>query len=187
MSIKETGEIISKHWPFFIAIIFVLSPIIWGIARTYYSGRIENLKEQVNLLKEQKDFLESKLRSPVQIQTPTGTADTTKQVQEIESLRYPPISNPQKLTKKDIKKLADFYDLTKSWKPNPHLKMKDGDISYWYDQGLSENEIKLEFESRRIILKQAEKNHQVIDTQGDLSHLAQKMQSQLIKRNINLK
>lgn len=189
MSIKETGELISKHWPILIAIIFILSPVTWSLARIYYSGRMENLKEQVNLLKEQRDFLERKLKSIEQIQTQVSTEmDTTgKLVKRTESLRYPPISNPQKLSKEDIKKLAEFYDLTKSWKINPHLKMKEGDISYWYEQELSENEIKSEFESRRIILERAEKNHQIIEAQGDLSHMAQKIQSQLIKRNINLK
>ena len=59
--------------------------------------------------------------------------------------------------------------------------MKDGDISYWYEQSLSESEIKLEFESRRIVLERADKNHQIIDTQGDLSYLAQKVQTDIVK------
>ena len=95
------------------------------------------------------------------------------------SLKYPAINNPKKPSKDDIRKLADFYDLNKDWKINGHLKIQEGDISYWCEQGLSEEEIKLEFESRRIALERAEKNHQVIETQGDLSYLAEKIQAQL--------
>ena len=189
MSIKETGELIAKNWPRLISIIIVLVPIIWGIASLYYAGRMESLGEQINLLREQRDFLERKLRSLEQIRIPssTHTTEPSKQAQELESLRYPSISNPRKLSKDDIRKLADFYDLTKRRITNPHLRMKEGDISYWYEQGLSEDEIRLEFESRRIILERAERNHQVIDTQGDLSYLAQKIQAQLIRRNSNSK
>jgi hypothetical protein len=185
MSIKETGELIGKNWPFLISVIIVVTPIIWGIASLYYSGRIEDLREQINLLKEQRAFLERKVRSidKIKVQVPSETQGGTTHLHKLESLTYPPIRNSQKLSKDEIRKLADFYELTKGWKFNPHLKMKGGDISYWYEQGLSENEIKLEFESRRIVLERAEKNHQVIDTEGDLSHLAQKIQAEIVKRN----
>ncbi|MCU7934678.1 MAG: hypothetical protein KZQ99_07335 [Candidatus Thiodiazotropha sp. (ex Dulcina madagascariensis)] len=185
MNIKETGELIAQNWPFLIATIIVVSPIIWGLASLYYSGRIETLREQSNLLKEQRDFLERKVRAieTIKIEDPTKSYDQYSHIQEIESLSYPPISNPQKLSKNEIRKLANFYELTKSWKSNPHLKMKDGDIAYWFEQGLSENEIKLEFESRRIVLERADKSNQVIDTQGDLSYLAQKIQAEIVKKN----
>lgn len=138
----------------------------------------------------QKEFVESKLRDidEIKIKVSDQNGEQVKiAATEIASLKYPQVSNPKKLSRDDIKRLADFYDLTKAWNYNPHLKMQEGDISYWYEQSMTEDEIKLQFESRRIILKEADKNQQVIDSQGDLSALVQKIQAGLIKAQISSK
>jgi hypothetical protein len=92
---------------------------------------------------------------------------------------YPTIENPQRLTRIDVRRLAEYYGLFTSWKVNPHLRFKEGDISYWYEQRRSEDDLKLEFESRQIVLKRAEKAGEFIETQGDLSYWAEREQLQL--------
>lgn len=185
MNIRETKKFLSENWPILVSVIIVLTPIVWSIASIYYLGRIESLREQNDLLREQRIFLERKLKStkknhPKDI---SENSDMSLQVQKFKALNYPAIRNSYKLSRDEIRNLADFYELTKSWKFNPHLKFKDGDISYWHKQGLTENEIKLEFDSRRIVLEQAEKKHQTIDNQGNLSSLAQKIQAKMLRNS----
>lgn len=188
MNLKETAELLSKYWPLLLAVIIIIAPIIWWFASTYYAGRIDSLKEQNNLLRETRDFLERKLKSLQPMLDEPGPATSSKPNEspqkESRPPSYPAVQNPEALSKQDVKRLADFYELTKTWRVNPHLKFKDGDISYWFEQNLSEDELRREFESRRIILQRAENTGQTIKTQGDLSHQAQQIQSELIKMHL---
>lgn len=102
--------------------------------------------------------------------TPTGIPPS--------KVRYSLVANPQRLTKSEVRNLAQFYNLMQRWHTNPHLQFEEGDISYWYERNLSEEDLKREFESRRIILERAEKSGEVINTQGDLSHKAELLQAQ---------
>jgi hypothetical protein len=89
------------------------------------------------------------------------------------------------LSTEDIKRLAVEFELTKSTRTNPHLKYKGGDIAFWYEQhveyGVNEEELKLEFAARKAVLEAADNMKVIIDTQGDLSHAAQKIMADMLR------
>ena len=189
MKFKELIQILREHGVLVVTIVVLTVPPIWGLASLYYRERIETLREQVNLIREEKQFLEAKLKAPAEfslrVSSPTSAGQSPGApniTTEAVSVRYPPISNPSRPTKPEVRDLARFYGLFNEWKVNPHLRFKEGDVSYWYEQGLSEQALKREFESRRIILQRAETTGERIDTQGDLSHKAQEIQPQLTIR-----
>jgi hypothetical protein len=80
------------------------------------------------------------------------------------------------LSKEELRVMAENCDLFKKWKINPQLTYLEGDISYWhkqYSQGLSPEEICLQFKARQKVLEKAEKERRRIEDQGDLSHRAE--------------
>jgi hypothetical protein len=89
------------------------------------------------------------------------------------------------MSKEDILGLAVEFELTKSTSTNPHLKYKEGDISYWYKQyieyGVKEEDLKLEFAARKAVLEAADDMRVIIDTQGDLSHAAQHIMAEMLR------
>ncbi|MEA2060666.1 MAG: hypothetical protein U9P10_09225 [Thermodesulfobacteriota bacterium] len=85
--------------------------------------------------------------------------------------------NTDKLTKDEVRDLAKFYGLFNRWTINPHLRFKEGDISYWYEQGFTKNDLTREFESRSTVLRRAEKSGEKLPSQGDLSHKAEQLQA----------
>lgn len=96
-------------------------------------------------------------------------------------IHYPLIRNEAQLTKSEVRDLAQFYRLFNEWRVNPHLRFQEGDISYWYEKGLSEKALNIEFDSMRIILERAEASGEIIDSQGDLSYKAQKIKARLLE------
>lgn len=182
--------IIKKYGVVFLAALIVVTPALWKFAELYFSERLEAqtaqvalLREQVTVLKEQKMALEDKLRQPVDLgeaskpdangSAPSPQVDSPA----IASPRLPNIEDPARPTKQEIRELARFYGLFNHWEVNPYLRFKEGDISYWSDQGLTEEELKTEFESRQTVLLRAEKSGEKIPTQGDLSYQAEQLQA----------
>ncbi len=76
------------------------------------------------------------------------------------------------LGKAQIKKLAKMCNLLESRKINPHLRYNDGDVSYWYEQGYSLDELIMEFAARKVVLDAADRGSTIIDDQGTLSEAA---------------
>jgi len=81
----------------------------------------------------------------------------------------------------EIKEIAEEYGLMDETKTNPHLSFLDGDIAYWYEQGLSLERLRIEFGARKIVLDAAEKNNVIIGDQGKLSWAAQQIMANLLK------
>ncbi len=184
MKFEEIVSLLSKYGPLFLAAALVVAPIVWSIAALHYQERIETLSARVDLLKEEKRSLEDKLRlppppagTPEPVATPGNSPGTQASSSLDELARLPHIVNPKRPTKEEIRDLARFYGLFNSWSANPHLRYKEGDISYWYGQRLTEEGLKREFESRRTVLQRAERTGEVIPSQGDLSHKAEQLQS----------
>lgn len=73
------------------------------------------------------------------------------------------------LGKAQIKKLAKMFNLLESRKINQHLRYNDGDISFWYEQGLSLDELIMQFGARKVVLDAADRAGTNIDDQGTLS------------------
>jgi len=76
------------------------------------------------------------------------------------------------LGKAQIKHLAEMFSLLESKKVNQHLRYYDGDISYWYEQGLSLSELILQFGARKVVLDSADRDGIKISHQGTLSWAA---------------
>jgi hypothetical protein len=170
---KDLRTRLKQDWDIVILWLIVLGPATYMISSTLHSREISALKEEINLLREQRDYLDKKLKEgSIARSTNTEPAEDTKQ-------DYPNIKNAKRLTRDEVRRLAQFYNLLNEWKANPQLRFDDGDITFWFQQGLSEDHLKLEFESRRQILEQAEKSGQKIGDQGDLSNLAKGIQSRL--------
>ena len=96
-------------------------------------------------------------------------------------------SKKQNLTKSKIKKLAIEYKLLTETDTNPHLSFLGGDISYWYEQKLSERRYRLEFSARQIVLEEADKSGIVIEDQGKLSWAAQQIIAKLLKAQAQIR
>jgi hypothetical protein len=185
-----------------VALMFVSGSVVWLVARSVYEGEIRALKEQVNLVREQAEWRQRRAEelskqcppaassvtpSAAAPQPPPSSAAPEQRIstpgsdQALRAKLYPRIADPSHLTRAEVQAMAEYYDLFRNWSVNPHLRLKTGDVSYWYEQRLPEKALQLEFESRRIVLEQAERSGRRIPTQGDLSALAQEIQASLIK------
>lgn len=90
------------------------------------------------------------------------------------------------LSEGDIRKLAETFGLMTETRTNPHLGFLDGDISYWAQQNLSVDRLKLEFGARRTVLEAADKQRIVIADQGKLSWAAQQIVADIQKARLAL-
>ena len=99
---------------------------------------------------------------------------------------YLEIGSKNRLLKGEIKKLAEHFGLLQETHTNPHLSFLEGDISYWEEQGLSEDRIKLEFAARKAVLEAADQQRIVISDQGKLSWAAQQIMSDMLKARSEL-
>jgi hypothetical protein len=185
-----------------ITLLAVCSSGVWLAAKSVYEGEIRALKEQVNLVRERAAWAQTRAEevskqcaqttpavtpSPASSQPSPSTPPPKQGVSAppsgpaLTTQPYPRIADSSHLTKPEVRAMAEYYGLFRNWSVNPHLKLKTGDISYWYEQQLSERALQLEFDSRRIVLERAERSGQRIPTQGDLSALAQEIQATIAK------
>ncbi len=92
-----------------------------------------------------------------------------------------------KLSKAKIKKIAKEYNLFEETETNPHLSFLDGDISYWYEQELSEKRYRLEFSARMMVLQASDESAVIIEDQGKLSWAAQQVIAKMLKAQADIK
>ncbi len=204
--VEKLIELLKKYGIVFLAVAIIITPIVWQVAASHYNERIESLKEQIAstkqqvtstkeqvalvkeqiaLIKEQKFALEEKLRQPSPLPTQVEQPEKPKPLDSPikgsssakETIRLPYIADSESPTKDEVRALARFYGLLNRWKVNPHLRFKEGDISYWSEQGFTEQELMLEFETRQTVLRRAEISGERIPSQGDLSHKAEQLQA----------
>lgn len=183
MKIDEIKDLVKKHGLLIIAVAIFQIPIIWYSMSFIFKERIDTLNATIKFLETKVSQYSTSIASQSSLSgnlvgEPDSNGDSSVKQSPI---LYPAIGDPLKLTKTEVRQLSEFYNLFNTWKVNPHLRFKDGDISYWYEQGLSEDQLKLEFESRRIVFERAEQSGQIFDTQGDLSFHAQQIQSQILR------
>lgn len=95
-------------------------------------------------------------------------------------------NTPKRLSKNEIRALANEFGLLNETGMNSHLSFLGGDISYWYEQKLSKNRLKLEFAARKAVLEAANEQGIVIDDQGKLSWAAQQIRADMIKEKKKL-
>ncbi len=181
---------IRENWARLLAIVVILVPGLWFTLDLIHKGRMDALLERQLLCEERRAFIESKLRAD----QPTTTERTVSAAQPAASAapaaadaaeastragQYPHLDNPAQPTREDVRKLAEYYELTRPSAVNPQLRFKDGDISYWKEQGLSARALEREFESRKLVLNRADRAKTTIPSQGDLSHAAKTVQMQM--------
>ncbi len=178
--IKSITLLLKKYGLIIIAVSIIETPIIWKIMNSIFQERIEILNSTIKFLETKVEQNSSTISN---LDKSSGTqqliSDTTPTI--IDANAYPQINNIERPSKAEIRQLAKFYNLFNTWKVNPHLSFQAGDISYFYEQELSLEQLKIEFESRRIVLERAEKSGKIIDTQGDLSYYAEQVQSELLR------
>jgi hypothetical protein len=186
---KQIMDLIRVYGLPLLAAVIVVTPAVWKIAELHFgehlntqAAQVALLREKVAVLMEQKTTLEEKLRQPSAL---TDVSDTdvnelspSSRVRTsiIAGSRLPNLMDDSKPTKHEIRDLAIFYGLFNRWKVNPQLRFKEGDIVYWSEQGLTEEELKKEFKSRQTVLFRAEKSRESIPTQSDLSYKAEQLQ-----------
>ena len=188
MNLDDIIRMLRTHGYVILGVGLLLTPIVWTICSAIHKERLDTLHERMSLLEEKLSYAESKLKSPaeftkgnVQTASPSSSVDSGEIVNPQSEVvyRYPPVQNPSNLTKSEVRDLVKFYGLFTEWKINPHLRFLEGDVSFWFEQGLSELALKKQFEARRIILNRAEKSGVKYSTQGDLSHAAEQILSTL--------
>lgn len=103
------------------------------------------------------------------------------------SYRLPDTLTSEGLGKGQIKDLAKRFNLLERKKINPHLRLLDGDISYWYEQGLSLDELIRHFEARKAVLDAADRDRVLINHQGELSWAAAQIMAALLRAKSKLK
>lgn len=183
--VEQVIDVIKKYGLVFLSVAIIVTPIVWQIASSHFKQQIEALKAHITLLKEQKLALEDKLRQPTpslsqatQLENQQPSSAPTQSSPSVENTsRLPHVADSKRPTKEEVRELAHFYDLFNRWPTNPHLRFKEGDISYWSEQGLTEQDLMREFESRRTVLQRAENSQEKIPSQGDLSHKAEQLQA----------
>jgi transcriptional regulator with XRE-family HTH domain len=84
----------------------------------------------------------------------------------------PESTTSESLAKPQIKEIARKFGLLEKRRINGHLRYDDGDISYWYEQNSSSDELVLKFASRKVVLDAAERDAVEILNQGKLSEVA---------------
>jgi hypothetical protein len=171
-----------------VILLVILVPSIWAVSSWFHSGQISSLSATIETQKESLAFLQMKLKDCSEAKEDLAEALKTQAPAKTDSIwtptapnigGYPVIKNPAKLTRLEVHDLANFYELTRKWPVNPQLQFDDGDISYWYQRGLSEQELRKHFEARRLILQSAEKSGRKIPTKSDLSALAEQIVADL--------
>jgi hypothetical protein len=188
MKLNDIVQMLRNHGPVIIGVGILLTPILWTIFSVTHEERIDTLHERISLLEENLSYAETKLKSPAEFvkrneQSPfsSSSVDNGEPLKPLstKTYSYPPVQNPNKLTKSEVRDIVNFYGLFTEWKVNPQLRFLDSDVSYWFEKGLSETILKKQFEARRIVLDRAEKSGVKYPTQGDLSHAAEQILSTL--------
>lgn len=77
------------------------------------------------------------------------------------------------LSFEEITSLANEYKLNNRKGVNEHLSFSIGDFNFWVNKNLSREDVKLQFDARKRILDNAEKENRKIETQGDLANEAE--------------
>jgi len=120
--------------------------------------------------------------------------DTDKNVQVTLADIKPPLEDSKnrqgttsKPTLEQIKQLAKDVGLLKETATNPHLSFLDGDIEYWYEQGLNLDRLQLEFVARKAVLSAADRAGVVIDNQGELSWAAQQIITNILQERAKMR
>jgi hypothetical protein len=90
-------------------------------------------------------------------------------------------SGTQVPSKDMVKRLAESAGLFERSFANPHLRYLDGDISYWFEQRLPVDDLRIEFLARRAVLSAADRTDIEFATQGDLSSAAQSVSKKLFR------
>lgn len=98
----------------------------------------------------------------------------------VELSRHIPITavNDQ-ITEAEVRELAQGFGLLERTRVNPNLRFLGGDISYWGEQGLTLDEMKLQFAARKTVLDAADREGVKIVNQGTLSHVAAQVMAAL--------
>ncbi len=97
------------------------------------------------------------------------------------------ITTTSKPSLEQIKQLAKDIGLLEETATNPHLSFLDGDISFWYKQGLSLDRLQLEFISRKAVLTAADRAGVVIGNQGELSWAAQQIMTNILEERAKMR
>jgi hypothetical protein len=95
---------------------------------------------------------------------------------------FPKQPSGTKPTRDQIKALAKEIGLLDETRTNPHLSFLDGDIAYWYEQGLNLDRLSLEFSARKAVLKAADRDGVIIDDQGKLSWAAGQIMAEVLRQ-----
>ena len=94
------------------------------------------------------------------------------------------LSKSQLLGRSQIKEIARAFKLMERRETNGHLRYNDGDISFWYEQDVSPEELAQQFGARKVVLDAAEKGGVHIEDQGTLSWIATRVIS-LLQRSMD--
>lgn len=92
-----------------------------------------------------------------------------------------------KPTRVQIKALAREIGLLDETRTNPHLSFLDGDIAYWYEQGLSLDHLTLQFVARKTVLDAADRDQVIIDDQGKLSWASQQIMAAILSQRTEMR
>ena len=166
----------------YISVSIPIIPTVYYVSSLIHEGQIKTLeervelqKEQILILKESKGLLLNKLTQSAASPQVSVDADS------VPAARLPAVLNSNRLTREEIRQLASFYGLFTHWKVNPHLTYQDGDIAYWFEKGLTLENLRMEFDTRRKVLQDAERTLKKLSSQSELSHAAENLQ-QIIRR-----
>jgi hypothetical protein len=85
-----------------------------------------------------------------------------------------------KVSKQQIKELAEQIGLLQESETNPHLSFLPGDIAYWFETGLSLKQLRLQFSARKAVIDAADRAKVRIADQGKLSWASQEIMAQML-------
>ena len=191
MDLQKLLDFLRKYFiPISLGAAFAVS-VTWPFAANHYK---ELYEERLRALGERYTYIELKYKDCIAFAGPQALPNSilatsvTPQVPSAQNVhpttpgKYPAVSNPNRPLKSEVRELARFYRLFTEWKINPQLRFKEGDVSYWAEQGYSERRLRIKFEARRQILEHAEISGERLGDQGDLSNRSKSVEAALEAR-----
>ena len=172
-------ELIKNYGIILIALIIILSPIIYGIVEHLNKTKIESIEAKNSLLESQISSFEKRVIEYKRIIDYLKTDNNLLEDKSIQLL----LGDTSNITEQQILKLAEFYDLTKNRKLNSHLVFTEEEaeriLKITNFQTKLDSIIK-EFSYQRYLIEKAENNKEKINNKETLSEEVSNLNNQIL-------
>ena len=156
-TLKYYAQLVKEQTYLVLSVAIGSGLVVWFVLGWYYDGRIGSLNQEVSLYESRLQFY--KEASLAFEECDAVIISPTPVVEEA----VPPLGE------NDVIGLIEEFGLFDGTPPNGDLAFTEGDITFWVDEKMTEDELRVEFAARRTVLDSAEKHNIVFPKQAHLS------------------